>query len=72
MAAYKNSYKKEEDIALWELHEIRHVLHKESRGKTIEQINKDALQKFSTWEKASLKTSTDDSDRAIKPGTFRK
>jgi hypothetical protein len=63
MAAYKNSYKKEEDITLWELHEIRYRLHKESKGKTIEQINEDALQKFSTWGKTSLKAPANDKIR---------
>ena len=63
MAAYKNSYKKEEDITLWELHEIRYRLHRELKGKTIEQINEDALQKFSTWGKKSLKPPADDKIR---------
>ncbi|MCP4397563.1 MAG: hypothetical protein GY801_09730 [bacterium] len=35
---------------LWELHEIRHKLHKEFSAKTAEQINRDALKKFQAWQ----------------------
>ena len=38
MGAYKNDYKKKEDYSLWELHEIRHKIHKEYKGN--EEINK--------------------------------
>jgi uncharacterized membrane protein YgaE (UPF0421/DUF939 family) len=50
METYKNSYDKDEDIMLWELHEIRHDLHKELSRKPIEEINKDALRKFKEWQ----------------------
>ena len=49
MATYRNSYKKEEDHTLWELHEIRNNLRKLFKGKTIEEINKSALEKYSNW-----------------------
>ena len=52
METYKNSYTENEDKMLWELHEIRHKLHKERKNKTIEEINRDALIKYSEWQKA--------------------
>jgi hypothetical protein len=51
MGTYKNDYRKEEDEALWEIHEIRRMLNKELKSKTIEQVNKEALEKFSTWKR---------------------
>lgn len=51
METYKNSYDKNEDTMLWELHEIRHELHKEISQKTVEEINKEALKKFKQWQK---------------------
>ncbi|MGE0086320.1 MAG: hypothetical protein AB7S75_18075 [Desulfococcaceae bacterium] len=51
METYKNSYDKNEDIMLWELHEIRHELHKELSRRTVEEINRDALRKFQEWQK---------------------
>jgi hypothetical protein len=49
MEAYKNSYSKSEDPTLWELHEIRHRLHEKRKNKPIDDINKEALKKFSKW-----------------------
>ena len=40
MAAYKNDYSKDEDFALWRLHEIRHNLAR--RGLHPQTINKSA------------------------------
>jgi hypothetical protein len=51
MEIYENSYTENEDKMLWELHEIRHKLHKERKNKTIEEINKEALKKYSEWLK---------------------
>ena len=51
METYKNSYDKNEDTMLWELHEIRHELHKEISQKTVEEINREALRKFKQWQK---------------------
>lgn len=51
MEIYENEYSKEEDFALWELHEIRHALQKEMMGKSISKRNQDALKKFAQWEK---------------------
>jgi len=51
MEIYKNSYTESEDKMLWELHEIRHKLHKERKNKTIEEINREALRKYSEWQK---------------------
>jgi len=50
METYKNSYNKNEDIMLWELHEIRHELHKELSQKSVKEINRDALMKFKKWQ----------------------
>ncbi len=51
MEIYKNDYTKEEDEALWEIHEIRRKLNTNLKNKTIDQINKEALEKFSKWKK---------------------
>jgi hypothetical protein len=51
METYKNDYKKEEDELLWEIHEIRRKIHRDFKDKTIDQINKEALEKFSLWKK---------------------
>jgi len=51
---YKNDYTKEEDEALWEIHEIRRKLNKDLNSKSIDQINKDALEKYSQWKKKQL------------------
>ncbi len=51
METYKNSYTESEDKTLWELHEIRHKLHKARKYKTIEEINREALKKYSDWRK---------------------
>jgi hypothetical protein len=56
METYKNSYDKNEDIMLWELHEIRYELHKELSRKTVEEINRDALRKFREWQKKYRET----------------
>jgi len=53
METYKNDYKKEEDLALWELHEIRHTLHKKIKNKSINQINKEALNKYKSWQQGA-------------------
>ena len=51
METYKNDFTENEDKALWELHEIRHKLHEKRKNKTIEEINSDALKKYSAWQK---------------------
>ncbi|MBI4689444.1 MAG: hypothetical protein HY754_04130 [Nitrospirae bacterium] len=58
MEAYKNDYKKHEDETLWEIHKIRHQLHKEYKSKSVEKINTDALEKFSAWQKLREGVST--------------
>lgn len=50
METYKNSYDEYEDMMLWELHEIRHELHKEIRQKSIKEINRDAHKIFKQWQ----------------------
>ncbi|MBF0120387.1 MAG: hypothetical protein HQK79_16245 [Desulfobacterales bacterium] len=49
MEIYENSYTEKEDKMMWEIHEIRHKLHIKRKNKTIEQINKEALEKYSKW-----------------------
>ena len=51
METYKNKYDKNEDPMLWELHEIRHELHKKIACKSVKEINRDALKKFRQWQK---------------------
>jgi hypothetical protein len=51
METYKNSYTKEEDPVLWELHEIRHRLHRARKNKSVEEINREALKKYADWKK---------------------
>jgi len=58
MGTYKNDYTQEEDEALWEIHEIRQVLHKELKNKSIEEINNGALKKYSNWKKQKEKILT--------------
>jgi len=36
---------------MWELHEIRHKLHKQRKNKTIEEMNRESLKKYSEWLK---------------------
>ena len=55
MGTYKNDYSKEEDEALWELHEIRRKLIKDVKNKSVEEINNDALDKFAEWKRQSGK-----------------
>jgi hypothetical protein len=50
METYENSYSKNEDYTLWELHEIRHRLHEARKKESIKQINEEALKKFTEWK----------------------
>lgn len=52
---YKNDYTKEEDEALWELHEIRRTLNDDLKNKSVEEINNDALEKFTEWKRQADK-----------------
>ncbi len=51
METYENSYTEKEDSLLWELHNIRHRLHKARMPKTIGEINREALKKYADWKK---------------------
>jgi hypothetical protein len=55
MEKYKNDYAPKEDKALYELHEIRHALRIVFRNKTVEQINREAMEKYSTLKKRAIK-----------------
>ena len=50
MGIYKNDYSKNEDETLWELHEIRHALHKEYENKTVEEINRELMGIYESWK----------------------
>jgi hypothetical protein len=50
MGTYKNDYSKKEDVVLWELHEIRHKLADEHKGKSLEEINKSAQEILKEWK----------------------
>lgn len=52
METYKNGYSVKEDEVLWELHEIRHSLHQELRGRSLTDINISAREKFAAWKDA--------------------
>ncbi len=45
-----DDYKKNEDETLWEIHGIRHAIHKDFENKTIEQINQESLAKYLKWK----------------------
>ncbi|MBN1901172.1 hypothetical protein JW926_07610 [Candidatus Sumerlaeota bacterium] len=51
METYNNNYTEKEDKTLWELHEIRNKIHQERKNKKIEEINKEALNKYLKWKK---------------------
>ncbi|MFH1077093.1 MAG: hypothetical protein V1753_09745 [Pseudomonadota bacterium] len=53
---YKNDYTKEEDAALWQLHEIRHQLAEQRQSP--EQINTTGLQLITKYKLNNLKIVT--------------
>jgi len=53
MAVYKNDYSKDEDFALWRLHEIRHKMA--GRGLRPEAINKTARELIRKYRLSKLK-----------------
>lgn len=53
MGTYKNSYSVKEDQVLWELHEIRHILHEEQKNITLDERNRVALALFDSWKRQS-------------------
>ena len=47
MAVYKNDYSKDEDFALWRLHEIRHKMaHRELRPQVINKAARELIRKY--------------------------
>jgi len=54
MGTYKNDYSREEDETLWELHEIRHKLHKEYENKTVEEINNELMNIYESWKREHI------------------
>ncbi len=53
MAHYKNDYSKEEDVSLWQLHEIRH--HLAEQHQSPEQINTIGLHVITEYKLNNLK-----------------
>jgi hypothetical protein len=56
MVHYKNDYTKEEDTALWQLHEIRHQLAEQHQSP--EEINKTGLGLITKYKLNNLKIVT--------------
>ena len=56
MVHYKNDYTKEEDAALWQLHEIRHQLAEQHQSS--EQINTTGFQLITKYKLNNLKIIT--------------
>ena len=50
MEIYKNDYTKEEDQMLWEIHEIRHRLQEEYKGKSVKEINDIGMKILEEWK----------------------
>ncbi len=53
MAAYRNDYTKEEDLALWTLHEVRHKMAR--RGLRVDAINRSARELIRKHRLSNLK-----------------
>lgn len=51
MAIYRNIFDPDNDMMLWELHEIRHELHQTLTQQTIEEFNAEAFKKYQQWQK---------------------
>ena len=58
MVTYKNDYSPKEDKALWELHEIRHALRTVFKNKTVAQINREAMEKYTAFKNRAIKAHT--------------
>ena len=56
METYKNSYSVREDEVLWELHEIRHEIHRELKKKSLDEINRAARDTFERWKNIDKQT----------------
>lgn len=67
METYKNSYTVNEDQVLWELHEIRHKLHKELQNTPLSEFNKSALDSFEQWKKERAQAKTMRVEQVIIP-----
>jgi hypothetical protein len=55
METYKNDYTKKEDELLWELHKIRHNLHKKWINKSLTERNKTIKDEYEKRKKKWLK-----------------
>ncbi|MEW6366415.1 MAG: hypothetical protein AB1714_17455 [Acidobacteriota bacterium] len=54
MAICENDYRRNEDESQWEIHEIRRALSEDFEGKTVDQINREAMQKYLAWKERSV------------------
>jgi hypothetical protein len=59
MGIYKNDYTKEEDQMLWEIHEIRHQLQEEYKGKSVKEINDIGMKILEEWKSQYLLVNSD-------------
>ena len=52
MATYKNDFSKNKDEILWEIHEIRHKIHKKISLDNLSEFNKNARTRFNNRKKS--------------------
>ena len=52
MVTYKNDYSKTEDETLWEIHEIRHEIHKKNALADLSEFNKNVRKRFNNRKKS--------------------
>lgn len=65
MVLYKNDYTKEEDAALWQLHEIRHQLAEQHQSP--EQINTTGIKLIAKYKLNNLKIITSKACLKVSP-----
>lgn len=52
MATYKNDYSQTEDETLWEIHEIRHKIHKKINLEGLTEFNENVRTRFNNRKKS--------------------
>ncbi len=56
MAIYKNDFSKTEDETLWEIHEIRHKIHKNISPENLSKFNDRARKRFNIRNESKKET----------------